>query len=266
MKKWMALILGIVLVPVAFNASGTPDEKITVSAAISLKNAFEEIGKLFEARNKNATLVFNFGSSGDLMFQIKGGAPVDVFASASLEDMDKLDGEGLIIKDTNTRFASNTIVLIRPSSSAVMLSSFEDLANAEVKKVAVGNAKTVPAGKYADEVFQYMKIAGVIKKKLVFAENVKQVLDYVARGEVDAGVVYATDAIMIPREVTIVATAPAESHKPVVYPIAVVKGTKSEKTAKAFIAFLTSDEGMKILKKYGFKPVHKAKQEVRTTP
>ncbi|HYA85876.1 MAG TPA: molybdate ABC transporter substrate-binding protein [Nitrospirota bacterium] len=240
-------------------ASAEPPVDITVSAAISLKNAFEEIGKIYESQNKGIKVMFNFGASGDLMMQIKGGAPVDVFASAALKDMDELDNAGFVLKDTRVNFATNSLVLITPMSSKIALVSFDDLKKAEVKKIAVGNPKTVPVGRYTEETFQYFKVSDMIKEKLVFAENVRQVLDYVARGEVDAGVVYSTDAMVKQQEVRIVVTTPEASHKPVVYPIAVVKSTKNEKAAKAFLSLVTSEEGRKILSKYGFKTAGQSK-------
>jgi molybdate transport system substrate-binding protein len=226
---------------------------MTVSAAISLKNAFEEIGKLYESRD-NVKVLLNFGASGDLAKQIEGGAPVDVFASAAQKDMDMLEGNGLLSQGTRVNFAGNSVVLIVPEKGTP-LKGFEDLNAAAVKKIAVGNPKTVPAGRYAAEVLDYYKLAGVIKDKLVFTENVRQALDYVARGEVDAGIVYATDAAVSARDVKLISTAPEASHKPVIYPIAVVKGTKSETSAKAFISLVLSPEGQKILQKFGFKTV-----------
>ena len=255
-RKFMPVPLVLFIVCLFFGTAGAGDsQEITVSAAISLKNAFDEIGKVFESRNSNVTVMFNFGASGDLMAQIKGGAPVNVFASAAQKDMDELDNAGFVVKDTRTNFVSNSVVLIVPSSSKIALTSFEDLKKAEIKKIAVGNPKTVPVGRYSDETFQYYKISDMIQPKLIFAENVRQVLDYVARGEVDVGVVYSTDAMVKQREVKVIATAPDASHKPIIYPIAVVKGTKNEKAAKSFIAFITSGEGRKILSKYGFKPI-----------
>jgi molybdate transport system substrate-binding protein len=239
----------------AVTSHAEPATEITVSAAISLKNAFEEVGRLYESQNKDSKVTFNLGASGDLMTQIKGGAPVDVFASAALKDMDELDNAGFVVQETRTNFVTNSVVLIVPSSSKIILTSFEDLKKAEIKKIAIGNPKTVPAGRYADETLQYYKISDMIQPRLVFAENVRQVLDYVIRGEVDAGVVYSTDAMVKQKEVKIILTAPEASHKPIMYPIAVVKGTKNEKAAKSFIAFVTSDEGRKILSKYGFKPI-----------
>jgi len=262
MIKKVVMLLFISLcsfVIVAGSANADSSEDITVSAAISLKNAFEEIGKIYESRNKGIKVMFNFGASGDLMMQIKGGAPVDIFASAALKDMDELDNAGLVLKDTRVNFAANSLVLITPMSSKIALASFDDLKKAEVKKIAVGNPKTVPVGRYTEEAFHYFKISDIIKDKLVFAENVRQVLDYVARGEVDAGVVYSTDAMVKQQEVRIVVTASEASHKPVVYPIAVVKSTKNENAAKAFLSLITSEEGRKILSKYGFKPAVRSK-------
>jgi molybdate transport system substrate-binding protein len=237
-------------VPLIALAGSTKD--ITVSAAISLKNAFAEIGRLYEAQS-GIKCVFNFGASGDLLKQIAGGAPVDVFASAAQMEMDEADKQGLIVIVSRSNFAANSVVLIVPAGTKVSLKSFEGLGASEIKKIAVGNPKSVPAGRYAEEVFGSYQMLPSLKDKFIYAENVRQVLDYVARGEVDAGVVYATDAASRSKEIKIIAAAPEASHKPVVYPIAVVKGTKCEEDAKAFISLVLSPEGKKILQKYGFK-------------
>lgn len=231
--------------------------EITVSAAISLKDAFEEIGKLYEGRNKGTKVVFNFGASGDLIRQIEAGAPVDVFASASLKDMDEADIKGLIISDSRVNFAGNVMVLVVPKYSKLNIRSFNDLRRHDVKKIAIGNPKTVPAGRYSEEVLRYFRLWDVIRDKLVFAENVRQVLDYVARNEVDAGLLYHTDALIRAEDVKIVVKASEESHKAVIYPIAVVKGTKHEKLSKGFIFAVCSNEGKRILKKYGFRVFNK---------
>ncbi len=224
-----------------------------ISAAISLKNAFEEIGNIFRERNPGVKLVFNFGGSGDLARQIEAGAPVDVFASAAQKDMDGIDRKGLILSGTRANFAGNGVVLVKPSLSSVRIESFEDLRKAEVKKIVIGNPKTVPAGRYAEEVLKSLNLRDGITDKLVLAENVRQALDYVARNEVDAGMVYTTDAMIRSKEVTIVMKAPQGSHQPVVYPIGVVKGSKNESLARDFITFVVSGDGKDILKKYGFE-------------
>ena len=245
----MTIFLCLSVPLIAFAGS---QKEMTVSAAISLKNAFEEIGRLHESKY-GTKCVFNFGASGDLAKQIIGGAPVDVFASAAQKDMDDVDKQGLIVARTRADFAANSVVLIVPMGGKISLKSFDGLTAAEIKKIAVGNPKTVPAGRYAEEVFGFYQMLPSLKDKLIYAENVRQVLDYVVRGEVDAGVVYATDAAVRSKEIKIIAAAPEASHKPVVYPIAVVKGTKSEADAKAFLSLVLSPEGKKILQKYGFR-------------
>ncbi|NTU43591.1 MAG: molybdate ABC transporter substrate-binding protein [Nitrospirales bacterium] len=252
MKKTVVSILFAGAVFMASASAFAAD--LTVSAAISLKNAFTEIGQLFESQNKGSKVVFNFGASGDLMRQIEGGAPVDVFASAAQKDMDEANKKGLMAPGTRADFAANSVVLIVPASAKSAVKAFQDLTTPAVKRIATGNPKTVPAGRYADEVFAFYQIQAGVKEKLVYAENVRQVLDYVARGEVDAGVVYSTDAL-VSKDVRVVATAPDESHKSVIYPIAVVKGAKSEALGRGFIKTVMSGQGMEILKKYGFKAV-----------
>jgi len=228
--------------------------EITVSAAISLKNAFEDIAKVFQERNPGAKVLFNFGASGDLARQIEAGAPVDVFASAAQKDMDDIDGKGLVASNSRKNFAGNAVVLIKPANSNIPISSIEDLKRKEVGKIAIGNPKTVPAGRYAEEVLRHFNLQETLKKKLIFSENVRQVLDYVARGEVDAGLVYSTDAMVRSKEVKVVMKVPEGSHQPVVYPIGVIKGTKEESLSKTFVDIVLSQNGQKILNKYGFIP------------
>lgn len=229
--------------------------EISVSAAISLKNAFEEIGKLYEQNNKDEKIIFNFGGSGDLKKQIEGGAPVDIFAPASQKDMNDLSEKGLINKESRINFASNSIVLVTPAVSGIKISSFSDLAKTEIKKICIGNPATVPAGKYAKEVMMHHDIWNKIETKTVLAENVRQVLDYVVRNEVDAGIVYETDAMSVPKDVVITVKATPESHSPVIYPAALVATGKNQEPSKRFLIALGSEKGMEILKKYGFTPV-----------
>lgn len=251
MKKLLLSILLLFVLSVCIHPSSSFAADITVSAALSLKNAFAEIGKLYEARHAGTKVRINYGASGDLVRQITGGAAVDVFASAADKDMDELAAKGFMLPGSRKNFAGNALVLITPQSGPSV--SFAGLASDKVKRVAVGNPKSVPAGRYAVEVFDYYKVAGAIKEKLIYAENVRQVLDYVARGEVDAGVVYATDAAARSAAVRVAAEAAAASHKPVIYPIAVVKGTPNRSAAQSFVDMVLSKEGSAILKKYGFR-------------
>lgn len=143
---------------------------MTVSAAVSLKDAFNETADLNAKRN-GTKIHFNYGASGALQKQIESGAPADVFASAGAKQMDDLAAKGLIIPDTRKDFARNSLVLIVPARSAIV-SSFSDLANPSVEKVAVGNPKTVPAGQYTEQTLNKLKLLPDFQPKLIFAEDV----------------------------------------------------------------------------------------------
>jgi len=199
--------------------------------------------------------VFNFGASGDLARQIEAGAPVDIFASAGQKDMNDIDRKGLLAANSRKDFTGNTMVLVKPVHSTIKLSSLKDLQAGGVKRIAIGNPKTVPAGRYAEEALKQFNLWDVLKDKLIFAENARQVLDYVAREEVDAGLVYSTDATVRIKEVKIVVKLPDGSHQPILYPIAVLKGAQDEKGARRFVAFVLSAEAQRILKQHGFTPL-----------
>ncbi|HEU0173187.1 MAG TPA: molybdate ABC transporter substrate-binding protein [Blastocatellia bacterium] len=236
------------------NSNSQAVREITVSAAASLKDAFGEIGKQYESR-MGAKINFNFGASGALQKQIESGAPVDVFASAGIPQMDALATQGLIAPETRRDFARNTLVLVVPADSTLGITAFADLGGAKVKKLAVGNPKTVPVGQYAEQALTRLGLWRQLEPRLILAEDVRQALDYVARGEVDAGIVYASDVRATGDRVRTVATAPADSHDPILYPIAVVRASSRQETAKAFIDVVMSDEGQRILEKYGFERV-----------
>jgi molybdate transport system substrate-binding protein len=236
-------------------AQPATNREITLSAAISLKNAFEEIGKIFTERNPGVKVNFNFGASGDLARQIEAGAPVDIFASAAQKDMDDIGRKGLIAVNSRRDFAGNTMVLVKPVHSTIKLTSLKDLQTGGVKKIAVGNPKTVPAGRYAEEALKHFNVWDVLKDKIIFAENARQVLDYVAREEVDAGLVYSTDAAVRIKEVKIVVKLAEGSHQPIIYPIAVLKGARDEKGAREFVEFVLSAEAQRILNRHGFTPL-----------
>jgi molybdate transport system substrate-binding protein len=257
MRKPLGILCALVALLAALVLLSTPAasaDTIVVSAAMSLKSAFEEIGALPASAAGGIRPAFNFGASGDLLAQIRGGAPADVFAAAAVKDMDALEAEGALLPGTRIDFAANELVVIVPAASSTGVSSFADLAQTGIARIAIVNPKTGPAGRYAEEVFASAGIADLVRPKLINAENVRQVLDYVARGEVDAGIVYATDAMTRPQHMK-AAAAPAGSHKPVVYPIAVLKGSTRPAAAKAFLAAVRSEAGQAILARYGFKPV-----------
>jgi molybdate transport system substrate-binding protein len=240
--------------PSGANRDSKAGREITVSAAVSLRDAFREISKQYEGRT-GAKINFNFGASGALQKQIESGAPVDVFASAGIPQMDALAKQGLIAPETRRDFARNTLVLVVPTDSTSGITAFADLGGAKVKKLAIGNPKTVPVGQYAERSLTRLGLWQELGSRLILAEDVRQALDYVARGEVDAGIVYASDVRATGDRVRTVATAPADSHDPILYPIAVVKASSNQETAKAFIDAVMSDEGQRILEKYGFERV-----------
>jgi molybdate transport system substrate-binding protein len=245
------LVMGAVFASASFCVSGTNDGEILVSAAISLKNAFEEIGSIYEKRT-GIKVRFNLGASGLLQKQIESGAPVDVFASAAEKQMDELQARGLIFADTRRNFARNALVLVVPANAENQIHSFADLGGPGVTRVAIGNPKTVPAGQYAQDSLANLKLWDKLQSRLVLAENVRQVLDYVERGETDAGIVYASDVSAAHGMVAVAAQAPKDSHSPILYPIAVVKGASGRIAAQRFLDLTLSDEGQSILAKYGF--------------
>ncbi|KQV60708.1 molybdate ABC transporter substrate-binding protein [Pelomonas sp. Root1217] len=223
-------------------------QQLTVSAAASLTDAFKEIGPRFEAAKPGATLRFNFAASGVLLQQIAQGAPVDVFASADQETMNRSADQQLITVGTRRDFASNTLVLVAPPDSPVKRAA--DLALPAVKRIAVGKVASVPVGRYTQQALAAAQLWSAVGPKLVFADNVRQVLDYVARGEVDAGFVYRTDAEIAKDKLRVVAAV--GGHAPITYPAAVVAGSRQPALAREFVAFLGGADAQAILAKYGF--------------
>ncbi|HTR46683.1 MAG TPA: molybdate ABC transporter substrate-binding protein [Verrucomicrobiae bacterium] len=240
---------------VACRAAGLPPDRdkteITVSAAISTKNALDEIDQLYTSEHPDVSIATNYGASGTLQIQIEQGAPVDVFVSAAPKQMDALDTKGLLLEGTRRDLLKNEVVLVVPKDATASISSFRDLARADVKQVALGEPTTVPAGQYAKEVLTNLGIYDAVNAKAVLAKDVRQVLTYVETGNVDAGVVYSTDALSSAK-VKVVATAPAGSHAPVVYPAAIIKGSTNPSAAKQYLAYLSGPKAAAVFQKYGF--------------
>lgn len=244
MKKRL-LALTLAALPLLASA-----QQLTVSAAASLTDAFKEIALRFEATKPGTTVRFNFAASGVLLQQIAQGAPVDVFASADQDTMDRGAERKLIATNTRRDFASNALVLIAPLQGAPAIAALADLGRAEVRRIAVGKVASVPVGRYTQQALEAAQLWAGLQPKLVFADNVRQVLDYVSRGEVDAGFVYRTDAELARDKVRAALTV--GGHAPVTYPVAVVADSRQAALAKEFVAFLGGAEAQAIMTRYGF--------------
>jgi molybdate transport system substrate-binding protein len=229
---------------------------ITVSAAISLKDSLDEVGHLYATRHPAAKVAFNYGGSGTLQRQIEQGAPVDVFFLAAEKQMDDLAAQGLVATETRRDIVANSLVLITLASST-MVRGIEDLSRLQVSAIALGEPGTVPAGMYARQTLEHMGFFAAIERKIVYAKDVRAVLTYVETGNADAGFVYRTDALTS-QKVRVVATAPADSHDPIVYPAAVLKNSKNAAAAREFLDFLEGPEARAVFEKYGFTPAEKS--------
>jgi molybdate transport system substrate-binding protein len=230
--------------------------ELNVSAGVGLTDVIQAINNMYMQANENVKIVANFAASGTLQQQIEQGAPVDVFISAAAAQMDNLQKKDLILNDTRRNLLNNTAVLIVPADSSLGLTSFNDLASDKVKKVAIGDPKFVPAGNYAQQAFDEVGITAQIQSKEVLGSDVRQVLTYVETGNVDAGVVYLTDAL-ISNKVKVVASAPADINAKIVYPVAVIKASKNPDAAKDYLNFLFSAQAKAVFEKYGFTVVSK---------
>jgi molybdate transport system substrate-binding protein len=239
----------VVLLALGWPVAGKA-QQITVSAAASLTDAFKALAPKFEASKPGATMRLNFAASGVLLQQIRQGAPVDVFASADQDTMDRAGAQKLLDTASRRNFVSNRLVLIEPAQGSVGIKGLQDLAGTAVKKIAIGKVATVPVGRYTKEALDAAGLWAVLEPKFVQADSVRQVLDYVARGEVEAGFVYQTDAALASDKVRVVA-APAGA-KPVTYPIAVVADSQHKALAAEFIAFVQSDAGQQVMGRFGF--------------
>lgn len=223
---------------------------LTVSAAISLTEALQKIRTLYRAQAPNVSITLNLGASGILQQQIQEGAPADIFISASPVEMNALEAAGLLLPGSRIDLLQNTLVLICPSFGHDV-SSFRDLAQPRVKRIAMANPESVPAGMYAEEALKYFHLYNQVKSKLILGQDVRQTLAYVETGDVDAGIVYLTEA-RLSNKVKVVAEAPDASHTPIVYPAAIVKRCPHPGAARKFVEFLTSPQARQVFEAEGF--------------
>lgn len=253
--KFNGLLASLLLVGILAGCSSTEtnttkEVELTISAAASLQDALEELQKNYEKEHTNIKIIYNFGGSGALQQQILNGAPVDLFFSATQDKFDELVKKGLINNTKETDLLANELVLIVPNNNEKQIQSFEDLTKSE--KIALGTPETVPAGQYGVESLQNMKLWSAVESKIVYTKDVRQVLTYTETENVDAGIVYKTDAL-VSDKVSVVASANEDTHTPIIYPVGVIKDSKHVKEAEDFYHFLQSDEAMKVFEKYGFQ-------------
>ena len=233
-------------------AVASPAAELTVSAAASLGNAFREIGGAFAAARPGTTVRFNFAASGALLQQIAQGAPVDVFASADEETMAQAVQRGLVAPAARAAFARNTLVVIVPSDAPALPRALADLVAPSFRRLAIGVPASVPAGRYARAALESAGLWPALATKTVGAQSVRQALDYVARGEVEAGFVYATDASAMADKVRVAFAVPTAT--PVRYPIAALAASGNAADAQAFVAFVLAPPAQAILRRHGFAP------------
>ena len=225
-------------------------EDVVISAASSLTDAFKTVATAYEAKHPGTKVVLNFAASDVLLQQIANGAPADVFASADQKAMDKAQTQGVLLNSSRKNFAANQLVLIVPTTSHLTITGLKDLEQPSIKRIAYGDPASVPVGRYTQAALQADGSWQAVWAKAVLAQNVRQSLDYVARDEVDAGFVFATDAAMAKDKVKVALRV--NSPTPISYPIAVVAQSKHVADAQAFENFVLSPEGQALLAKAGF--------------
>lgn len=234
-----------------FASVGAHAADLTVSAAASLTNAFNGLGPVFEAANPGNKVQFNYAASGALLQQIAKGAPVDVFACADQETMDQAQSQNLVKAAERKNFVSNTLVVVVPTAATNVPKTVADLGQAPYQRVAIGLPASVPVGRYTKGVLEAAGQWAAIEPKMIGANNVRQALDYVARAEVDAGFVYATDAAIMPDKVKVAFSVPTKT--PILYPVApIIAASANAALAQRFVDFLSSPPAQAVLAKYGF--------------
>jgi molybdate transport system substrate-binding protein len=247
----LLLIIGLpLLTPSTSTVVAQSNASLLVSTAASLTDAMQEIKTNYQQSKPGVTINYNFGASGALLSQIQQGAPADIFISAGKKQVDTLEQSGQLVAGTRSILAKNRLVLIVPKSS-VGVTSFFNLARDNIKKIAIGEPRSVPAGQYAEQVLQKLGIYDKVKAKFVYANNVRQVLAAVESGNADAGLVYRTDAAISKKVKTVVA-ADEKYHSPIIYPMGVLKQSKNVAAATEFAQYLSSEQAKAVLKKYGF--------------
>ncbi|MGA9226827.1 MAG: molybdate ABC transporter substrate-binding protein [Mesobacillus sp.] len=250
-KLYIILFIGILIIITGCQSDKENQQKeLTVSAAASLREALEEAGQKYMDDNPGIKLIYNFGGSGSLQQQISHGAPVDIFISAAEDKYNQLIAKDRIDKNHSAQLLGNELVLILPKEEH-SIESLDDLLKTDIKRIAIGTPETVPAGQYARQTFISTGLWSRLESKIINTKDVRQVLSYVETANVDAGIVYKTDAI-ISDKIKMVQISGHDLHDPIIYPAGVVSSSQNVDEAIQFFEFLRSQEAMDIFKKYGF--------------
>ncbi len=256
-KLTVILLICCVAVPSVFAAGASEQAakaqqpvEILISAAASLTDCMKELGDLYMSGNPAVKITGNYGSSGALQQQIEQGAPADIFFSAGVKQMKALQDKGLMDDSTVRNILENKVVLIVPKGNAA-IASFDALSAPSIKLIGVGEPKSVPVGQYTEQIFASLGMTDTLAPKLVLAKDVREVLSWVETGNVDAGIVYETDA-KISDKIDICCSGPEGSHNKVIYPVGVVKDSKNPAQAKAFVDFFFTEPARQVFAKYGF--------------
>ncbi|MCP2040677.1 molybdate transport system substrate-binding protein [Neisseria sp. HSC-16F19] len=242
-RSLLAACLAAALLP-----AGAKD--LTVSAAASLKDAFQDIAKAYEQQHRGVSIKLNTAGSGALVQQLLQGAPADVLATADQQSMDMAAEKNGIVRTSRRTFVRNDLVIVVPQAGSHPVRSLKDLQKPEIDRIAISHPDSVPVGRYSKAALEKAGLFRQLKPKVISTQNVRQSLDYVARGEVDAGFVYRTDAALMPGKVRVTHTVALD--KPVTYPIAVTANSSDKAEAQRFVNFVTSAQGRQILNRYGF--------------
>lgn len=260
MRKILGILLSLMVLTLTAGC-GTPKEagakqpevrkELTISIAASTKGAIDEIVQKFENENPGVKIKINSGGSGALEQQITGGAPVDIFLSASKKNMDNLEEKGYLLDGTRQDLLKNSLVLIGSKDVKEKIKNIEDLKTTE-GKIGLGELNTVPAGKYAKQAFEKLGMWKDIEKKAVYQKDVTAVLTIVDSGELETGVVYSSDALALKNGFVIQEFASA-THDPIIYPLGIIKETKNKEEAEKFVKYLQNETSKQIFEKYGFK-------------
>jgi molybdate transport system substrate-binding protein len=249
-KKWLRQVCSVAALFLMTAPPAASADDIVISAAASLTDALKEIARAYQSKSKNR-VTFVFASSSTLARQIEAGAPADVFFSADVQTMDVLEKNGRLEPGTRKQLLSNQLVIIVPADKPTVINSPEDLLDPRVRKIALAEPSSVPAGVYSKTYLESLGLWDKVKPKVIPVLDVRATLASVESGNVEAGFVYKTDAASSKRVKTVFEVPVGKGPK-IIYPVAILKESKSKAAAKEFLNVMVSPSGVDAFKRYGF--------------